>query len=256
MRWLLLACLVGCAQAGAPGGAPSDAPEGGRPNNPDSGFGMHIGAPMRPLDAFVPPIDAPPGMMTKTLDENTSDTLAGDTSVACNATFPDIGTLASKYYRVFALSSFGITTDFHVSKVAFQVEDCESAGPDCMTVTVDVGTYMGTPGATLSTANLHQLATASADIPMIVEDSNGNTPGGTVSTPISATIPAGQNLYFEIDAPDGTDTYQLYVGANAAGQSALSYTTSKCAGATPVDIGTTTSPASKIDLLMTVTGTY
>ena len=217
---------------------------------------MHIDAPMHPIDAFVPPIDAPPGMMTKTLDENTNDMLVGDTSVACGVNPPDIGTQASKYYRVFSLATFGITTDFHVSNVAFQVEDCESAGPDCMTVNVDVGTYMGTPGTTLTTSNLHQLATATADIPMVVEDDNGNTPGGTVTTPIAATIPANSNVYFEIDAPDGTDTYQLYVGANAAGQNGLSYTSSSCAGSTPVDIGTTTQPKSKIDLLMTVTGTY
>ena len=225
-------------------------------NNPDSGFANRPDAPVRPIDAFVPPIDAPPGMMTKTLDQNTSDMLVGATSVACNVAFPDIGTHASKYYRVFPLSAFNITTDFHVSSVAFQIEDCESGNADCVTVNVDVGTYTGTPGASLTTSNLHQLATAPATIPIVVEDMNGNTPGGTVTTPITADIPANSNVYFEIDAPEGDNTYQLYVGANAAGQSGLSYTTSSCAGNTPVDIGTTTSPKSKIDLLMTVTGTY
>lgn len=211
-------------------------------------------APMRVLDAFVPPIDAPPGMTTKTLDQNTSDTLAADTSAACGYTGENIGTRASKYYRVFVLSDFGVTTAFHVSSVAFQVEDCESGDATCTTLNVDVGTYTPAPGPSL-TGTFSQLATATATVPLVVE-SDDQTPGGTVTTPITATIPAASNLYFEIDAPDGENTYQLYVGANTAGQSGLSYTSSKCAGTTPVDIGTTTDPTSTIDLLMTVTGTY
>jgi hypothetical protein len=254
MRWLLLAGLVGCAQAGAPGGAPSDAPEGNHMGFPDAPADRPD-APMRPIDAFVPPIDAPPGMTTITLDQNMSDTLVGDTSAACQYAEPNIGTRASKYYRVFVLSDFNITTAFHVSSVAFQVEDCESGDADCTSLNVDVGTYTPAPGASL-TGTFDQLATATATVPLVVEDDNGNTPGGTVTTPITATIPAGSNLYFEIDAPDGENTYQLYVGGNGAGQKGLSYTSSKCAGNTPVDIGTTTSPASSIDLLMTVTGTY
>jgi hypothetical protein len=258
MRWLFFACLVGCAQAGAPGGAPIDANEGGHTNT-DSGFGMHPDAPMRPIDAAVAPIDAPPGMTTQTLDQNTTDTLAGDTSVACGYTGLHIGTKASKYYRVFPLSSFGITTAFHLSSAAFQVEDCESNDADCTSVTIDVGTYSPSPGAKL-TGTFTQIASTSATIPLVVEDQNGNTPGGTVTATFNppALIPANSNLYFEIDAPDGEDTYQLYVGGNAAGENGLSYTSSSCAGSTPVDIATTTgaTPPPNIDLLMTVTGTY
>src|SRR6185312_17304134 len=172
MRFWFLVALVGCAQAGAPGAAPGDADEGGHmsfpdadPNRPD--------APVRPIDAFVPPIDAPPGMTTKTLDENTSDTLAGDTSVACGYTGTHIGTKASQYYRVFALSDFGISTDFHVSQVSFQVEDCESIDTDCTTVNVDVGTYTPAPTGTSLTGTFTQLATATATVPTVVEDDNG-----------------------------------------------------------------------------------
>ena len=172
-------------------GAPTDAPGRRAPAAfPDAPAGRPD-APTRPIDAFVPPIDAPPGMTTITLDQNMSDMLVGDTSVACQYTEPNIGTRASKYYRVFVLSDFNITTAFHVSSVAFQVEDCESGGANCTSLNVDVGTYTPAPGPSL-TGTFSQLATATATVPLVVEDENGNTPGGTVTTPITATIPAIQ----------------------------------------------------------------
>jgi hypothetical protein len=250
-RGLALACLLaGCAEAAKT--MDLGRPDGGF-NRPDSGGKVYLDAPP------VQP-DAPPGMQTKTLSQTTSPTIAGGKSIACPSTAP-MGTAANNYYRVFDLASFGVTTDFHVSKVSFQIEDCESGGATCATVSVKVGTYSGTPGATLSTGSMTMLGSnPSVTVPIVVENGT-STPGGTVDATLSATIPAGSKLYVEVDAPDGANTYQFYMGANAGGQSGKGYAASpdgSCSppGATPTDIGTLPSPPVEIDLLLTVTGTY
>src|SRR5450432_3943409 len=144
MRLYLCVLLVGCASAGAP-------EVGG---HGDAGF--HTDASGHPIDAFVNLIDAPPGQQTKTLSETTSDTIRAASSIACPATFfsSTVGTAANNFYRVFDPAAFGITTDFHITQVSFQVEDCETSGGNGTTVAVSVGTYNGTPGVTLTIANM------------------------------------------------------------------------------------------------------
>ncbi len=249
-RGLALACLLaGCAEAGKESNLGAH-PDGGF-NRPDSGGKTYLDAPP------VQP-DAPPGMQTKTLSQTTSSTIAGGTSIACPSP-AGLGTAPNNYYRVFDLSSFGISTDFHVSKVSFQIEDCESGGATCTTVSVYVGTYSGTPGATLSTSGMTMLGSnTNVSVPLVTE-SGTSTPGGTVDATLSATIPAGSKMYVEVDAPDGANTYQFYMGANASGQSGKGYASSPDGtcnppGATPTDIGSLAT--AEIDLLLTVTGSY
>jgi hypothetical protein len=248
MRLSLCLVLVGCASAGAP-------EVGG---HGDAGF-SHPDSSGHPIDAFVNLIDAPPGQQTKTLSQTTSNTIRAVTSIACPAA--NIGTSANTYYRVFDLPTFGINTDFHVTQISFQVEDCETAGGNGTTVAVRVGTYNGTPGATLSTASISVLASnANVTVPEVVEDvTNMTTPGALVNAPINATIPAGKKVLIEVDIPDGDLDHFYYPGANTGGQSAPGYMTSpSCTppGTTPQDIGTVPTTPTEIDLLMTVTGTY
>src|SRR5450755_4654999 len=100
----LIVCLGACAEAGK--ASLSGRPDGSIITLTDSSITPH--------DAFVNPIDAPAGMMTKTLTQTTSDTLVQNTAPACgNSTATDV----NDYYRVFDLAAAGITTDFHVTQV-------------------------------------------------------------------------------------------------------------------------------------------
>ncbi len=245
MRRFLLVCVAGCASAGPPDqlGGRTD---GGNIVRPDSSGPQ--------IDAFVSHIDAPPGQATKTLDENTNDTFKTGESVACPSTDGFGDTAANNYYRVFTLSTFGITTDFHVTQVSFQVEDSEGFSGGGTTVAVSVGSYTGTVGTSLTVGALQQLASNSnVDVPEVDE---GNTSGATVNVPLDATIPAGGKVFIEVDSSDGSFDHSFYMGANTAGESASSYMLAPdCSVNTPTAVPQFYT-AHAVDLLMTVTGTY
>jgi hypothetical protein len=245
---LMFLALVGCAKAGP-------AEVGGRP---DGGGGMHPDAQGQHVDAFVSHVDAPPGMQTKTLGETTSTMIMAFGSIACGNQY---FTQANNFYRVFDLASFGITTDFHVNQLSFQVEDCESAAGNGQVVQVQVGKYNGTPpttaGGTLDPAMMTVLATNSTVQVPEVDETSTSTPGGLVNVPIDATIPAGGKVFIEVDAPALSIFEFFYMGANNGGQSALGFfSTPSCTppGTTPTDISSVA--GKEVDLLMTVTGTY
>jgi hypothetical protein len=235
--------MVGCASAG------KDITVGG---HADGGFNHGDGQGQQFFDAPGPSIDAPPGQQSMTLVETTNQTVTSGNAVACQPPSPDIGTTANSYYRVFDLSTFGITTAFHVSKVSFQVEDCESGSASCTVVAARVGTYTGNPGTTLSTGGITILGSnANVTVPL-------TTTGENVDAPITnVTIPAGSKMIAEIDSTDGTNTFQLFIGSNTGGQTAKSYLSAPaCAppGTTPTDADTLAGHA--MDILLTVTGTY
>ncbi|MEO8552160.1 MAG: hypothetical protein ABI678_19415, partial [Kofleriaceae bacterium] len=139
-------------------------------------------------------------MQTKTLDENTSDTLVQFTAPACGTTTTtDVNT----YWRVFDLATNGITTDFHITQVSFQVDT--SSG---QTAQVKVGTYNGTPGANLATGSM---AVAASNLAVTIPST---TTGATVTVPFTnAVILAGKKVYVEIDSPASG---YMYMGANSA----------------------------------------
>jgi hypothetical protein len=161
---------------------------------------------------------------------------------------------------VFDLAAAGVTGDFNVTTVSFQVEDCESITADGAPVAVRVGTYTGTPGTTLTPANITVLASNNTVQIPEVDETTTATPGATINAPLAATIPANSQLVVEVDAPDGNNQYQLYMGTNKDGQTAKGYVSSpRCTpkpGATPTDIGTLPTPVAEIDILLTVTGTF
>ena len=243
MRPLLFAviALVGCAEAG---------------KQEISGHGdgsIHVtDSSIVVPDAFVSHIDAPPGQQTKTLDENSSDTIKLATSIACSDGNTGY-TRPNNYYRVFDPATFGITTDFHVTQIGFQVENCSSTAGG-QVVTAKVGTYNGTPGTTITTGNMAVLATnAQVQVPEI------DLVGGSVNAPISATIPAGKKVFIEIDSPEGDagTNAAFFMGVNTAAETGFGYimsSVSACGVTTPTNV--TSVAGTQISFLMTVTGTY
>lgn len=235
MRLLFLFLALGaCAEAGKTG-------LGGRPDA-ENGSGSGSNEPPPP-DAFVSHIDAPPGMMTKTLDQNSNDTIVVASSIACTNNTTGF-TTANSYYRVF---DPGTTTTFHVTTVGFQVEDCEGVAGNGKAVTLKVGTYTGTPGNTLTTGSMSQLAISNVQVPEIAQV------GGNVNAPITADIPAGMKMYVEIDAPANNDTF--YIGVNKSAETAPAYImATDCSVNTPTNYAQTA--GTQLSVLMTVTGTY
>lgn len=100
-------------------------------------------------------------------------------------------------------------------QVSFGIEHCDQInGSAGAVVAVRVGTYNGTPGNQLElSAMTIPASNPTVQVPKVIE-TNGVTPGGMVNAPITATIPAGQKLLVEIDAPDGHNQYFLYLGAS------------------------------------------
>jgi hypothetical protein len=211
-----------------------------------------------PVDGMVAVIDAPEiptdtGPMTRTLSQTTSDMIKPQGSIACTVT-ADGTTRANNYYRVFDLAAAGITTDFTVTKVTFKVESCEPGA----TVAVRVGTYSGATGGSLNPAQITILTSnASVAVPQVIENPGPppSTPGATVDAPISATIPAGEKLLVEVDAPDGNGVYSFFMGANDGGESQPGYILASDCGVTmPTNIST--AAGATVNLLLTVTGQY
>jgi hypothetical protein len=240
MRAVLAVALVGCASGGTPD-VTIDA-RGSDTVQPDASL----------VDMMI-------GPQQKTLSQTTSTTLEPAKSIACPAT--SSGTAANNYYRVFDLAAFGITTDFDISQVSFQVEHCDQiGGTNGTTVAVRVGTYNGTPGTTLALSDMTILASnVNVLVPEVIEDLGppATTPGGLVNAPITATIPAGKKMFVEVDAPDGNTQYYFYMGANDDGEAAPGYILSpRCNVTVPTSITTVSEPDVPVHLLLTVTGTY
>jgi hypothetical protein len=268
MRWWCTSALLppllllGCAKAGPIGnGAMPDAPNGLMGNPDASGF-THPDADTH-IDAAIDakPIDAPPGMETVTLTQTTNNTVAADNSIACALEDGD-GTRQDTYYRVFDLGSAGITTTFSVSSVTFAVEDCDTASGLGTNVAVHVGTYSGTiptaPGGTLTAADITVDASNNVVGVPEIDEASGDPPQN-VSAPITASIPGSSKMVVEVEAPDGSGSFNFFLGTSTGGQTALGYISSpECTPAitAPTDIQSLGSANSKIDVLITVTGTY
>ena len=192
MRRLLLAgLLVGCASAGSPDQNPNT--DGSTTDGKTADAG---------IDARMP--DA--AIMT-TLTQLVSTTNASGNSVVCNSG-------ENSWYRVFALADHNITGAFNVQSVTFGVQ--EAAGSPI--VNIRVGTYGAVPGATLNTAMITNVNQTTHQVPAFTN------PGGNVTVPITAMIPAGSRLIVEV-AKSGTNTAGLHfvVGASNAGETKSGY---------------------------------
>ena len=155
-----------------------------------------------------------------TITHSNTQTIEAGAGITCNT-----GGIANdnSFFRDFDLDDdFGIVGDFDVTNAEFGIETIDNN----FDVTVNI--YSAVPGAFPGgTLTLQGTATY-----------NG-TPGdaGTVvSVPVSATIPAGENLIYELSIlGDGVTSF--FVGANLDGQTGVSWILAADCGATvPTDL--------------------
>lgn len=230
LRWCLSAlCLVGCASANV-----DDRP-------PDSGDNPPIDGPPQPIDG--PDIDAAP--VAVTLSQSADMTVSVGKSLACGVAAEGY-TAENSWYRVFTLTDFGITGPLSVNQVTFGVQ--ESAGTQ--QVQVKLGTYNGALGGNnIDTGLITALNSVNVGVPP-------TTTGQILSTPITATVPAGGKLVVEIFTPDheGTTTH-FYVGASAGNETAPGYLRAPDCGANqPASVKSLNASAGAI--ILSVNGTH
>lgn len=215
---------------------------------PDSG--ITIGDSNNMIDA--PPVtlpDAPVGGSTQTLSQTmaNNDTQVG---IACGPTAGGY-TNRNSYYRVFALSNYGINGTFHVTGIDFIV----SAATSSPQLTIGIGTYTGTTGGnTLNAAgiNLTQTTTfAPADTTTAVPQH------------IDIATDVTGNLVVEIDQKTAGSTatpYMFYIGANSAGEMVPGYISTPDCNDPNTNLPYTTPTSmsslagSAADMVLTVTG--
>ena len=237
-RTLLAIVIAGCASAGKPGFG--ERPDAGIHLVPDAAT---IG-PGRD-GSITPPIDAPTSGGEMTLSQTTDQT---DTqiAIACGNNLSGF-TGKNSYYRVFALSDYGIAGGFDVTAVHFVVSNATS-GP---VLKVSVGTYGGAAGGqTLTASQIHLIANA-----MITPS---DTATATVQdVPLAATIPAGSDVIVEVDqtnAGSATNPIQFYIGANPDGETKPGYImAADCGVAAPSSMSQ--QAGAETDLVLWATGT-
>lgn len=185
-----------------------------------SGLGADASVDTRPPDARV---DAPPDApLPITLRETETDTVVTGHTSSC-LVVASTSTQAETYERTFPLDQFSITGDFLVSKVVFAANSMTA-----LNVTVEVGFYAGSVGdPTLNPALMTWLATELIDVPDGI--------GQSISTPITATIPAGAVLLVGISAPSYLGHVGMFSIAGTDGDQILPsyYTASSCGTTTP-----------------------
>ncbi|MCA9675181.1 MAG: hypothetical protein H6709_05955 [Kofleriaceae bacterium] len=245
----LVACtalIAACATANQGGGDDDVQPDSSTNPTIDAPPGT-IDAPPGTIDA-APPIDAPPQVQTVTLSQNTSMTVASANSVACSNSTTGY-TTENSYYRVFPLSSAGITTTFTANRVDFGIE--QATGGSGATQTVQVRIYSMAGTALTSTSQLTLLSGQNVAVP----DSALAVQQVTLTTP--ATVAANLSLVAEVFVPDGTATSNtFFMGSNASGESGPSYIRAPSTGCDitqPVTLSSLGYPT--VNLILTVTGT-
>lgn len=161
-------------------------------------------------------------------------------SVGCNASatgYPK----ENSYFRFFNLASeYNIESDLTISSVEFGVES--AGGPVALTVNV-YSTSAAFPAGFPASATLQGTANYTASV--------ADT-GTIVSVPLSATIPLGQNLIYEVNInPNANNTF--FIGSNNLGQTGTSYImAADCGIASPASTGSIGYP--NMHLVMNVLG--
>jgi len=117
----------------------------------------------------------------------------------------------NSFYRAYNLADFSVTEDFQVSSVEYG----QGSADDGKVITVNIYTASSDD---LSTATLTLIETAT-------HTSSSADDLSLISVPISATIPAGSTIAFEVLAGDsGTNTGETFFpGINAGGENDDSY---------------------------------
>lgn len=245
MRWLLVGlAIAGCAQAGPPNSIIGGLTDGGdtRPDGPR----IDAGDPPEPDAA---PIDAP--ALQVTLTQTVTGSISDGNSVSCQPPIPGV-TRPNSYYRVFALSDYGVATTLHVTEVAFAIQDAAGgAGPD-QPATLNIGTYAVMPvGDTLDPRQIRSISTTPIRIP------DGHLT--RMAVPVAADIPATTNLIVELAIPADAQVHnEFFIGTNTDGERQpgyLSAPTCRYPDPTTLQRVALDKGLDEIDIILTVTGT-
>ena len=182
------------------------------------------------IDADVEPApDAEPpasGFERITISQHQSDELGSGLGcvVSDGEGGPTLFTKQNHYYRVFDLSSHGITSDFVVEEVVIGISRSESDEGE-QPVSIRLGPQADSSFPDPSGEDLETLG-------YIVRDGDARNVlfGG-----INAIIPAGDALYLEIEIPDGEpegdeDGNIFFVALNEGGESAPTFFSSPDCG--------------------------
>lgn len=199
MKLLLVVLTAGACATASTGDLPGEDPDAG--NNPPP--------PPPPDDA--PPVDMPPPPPESVTLQQTADMMVGGGTPVCRDGFGTIFAMGA--YRVFPLAEHQVTGTFHVENVTFAVRSSDGSP----TLTVKLGTYTGAlDGATLALDKISQLAQADVSPP--------DSGAALVDVPLTADVPAGNNVVVEIAADTSTIFDPLAVfGATSAAETHPSY---------------------------------
>jgi hypothetical protein len=179
---------------------------------------------------------------TVTLRQTVDDMIDRNLVFAC--TNSDGTTAAQSWFRVFAPSASGVTGAFHVDAVNVGIGSALAM----TTVGVTVGAYAGGIGsATLDPTQVSGTTMVTAMIPPTQLSE-------LVAVPITAVVPAGVNVYVQIDAPDLVGTgNQIDIGSTDSNQTHPAYIQAPRCGTT-VPTSTTKAGLATAAFVITVEG--
>ncbi|MDC8000338.1 T9SS type A sorting domain-containing protein [Aequorivita todarodis] len=181
-----------------------------------------IGPPPGTASRNMHPVSYYNNMAPVTITHSVTQNIVAGNSVTCNAGgIPD----ENSFFRDFDLAAdFGITDAFNVSSAEFAVEAV--SGPTNLTINI-YSTTTAFPGGYPGSATLQGTANYV---------SNVADAGNVVSVPITATIPAGSIMIYELKINAGA-TASWFPGSNADGQTGVSWIMSAaCSISTPTDL--------------------
>ena len=177
-----------------------------------------------------------------TLTHSASQNIVSLNSVACSNQTTG-ATRDNQYYRVFNLTSMGVTSPLTVTSVEIAIETALGA-TGTQSATLILATLVGTiETGTRTTVATQPVTVADQDLTIL-------------NIPINAVIPAGSQLVVEFSTPDGDlAPNTIYVGSNSLGETSPSYLTSTTCGiVTPTDTSTLGFP--QMQMVMNVKGTH
>jgi hypothetical protein len=240
----LVACQPTIGDAPGIGGAGSRS-DGGLPGGGDPG--PDSGGPGEPS-----PDSGPGAPQAVTLSQTTSDQILDAHAIGCVEQDDDGSAIQNRdnsYYRVFNLDQQQIEGDLDVTSVTIGVESAVTPDGGAQPATARLYTLEGA----LLVANMSQIASTDFNI----EPQNQTT----LEVPLTASVPAGSALVFELFIPGATDGGTLFfIGSNDLGQTAPGYLrapSSGCDFIEPTDFETVGGAEfPDIHIVMMVSGTH
>jgi hypothetical protein len=176
-----------------------------------------------PLPAGLPTAAAPAGTICgPTLLTQTTSQVPVAGTISCNSAG---NTAENSYYRAYASTAF--PAGFNVCAVELAIESSLAGTGTTQPMTINV--YRQSGGA-FPAGTRTLVGTAAVQVP------NANLT--SLSVPVTAAIPAGEDLVVEALIPDGVAaTNRLFLGSNAAGQTGSAFLRApSCGASTPTSL--------------------